>query len=251
MNREPGKLSSAAGSFPLAVVTGASRRVGRLLALHLAGKGFAIGLHYHTSQDEADKTAGEVSRLGVPVYLLKADLTSPEEIEGMFAAIEGLPHRLTLLVNSAALMAPSNLLTMSLEEWNQIFNLNSRGVWLCSRTAATRMAEGGLIVNLSDVGAGKNWTHYGGYVISKAAVEGITRLMARQLAPGVRVCAVAPGLLMPAEDQPGDEWDRLVEKVPQQRQAEPAELISVIDFLLDNQYVTGEVITLAGGYQLV
>ena len=251
MNREAGKVPSPTDTLPLAVVTGAGRRVGRLIALHLAGRGFAIALHHHTSQDEAEKTTEEISRLGVPVYQLKADLTNPEEIEGMFAAIDGLPHHLSLLVNSAAAMAPSNLLTMSLEEWNQIFNLNTRAVWLCSRGAALRIAEGGLILNLSDVGAGKNWTRYGGYVVSKAAVEGITRLMARQLAPRVRVCAIAPGLLMQAEDQPDAEWDRLVEKVPLRRPADPAELFAAIDFLVDNQYITGDVINLAGGYQLV
>lgn len=236
---------------PLALVTGAVRRVGRLIALHLAGRGYAIALHYHHSQDEAEEIAGEISRLGVPVYPFNADLTIPADVEGMFAAIDGLPHQLTLLVNSAALMTPSNLLTMNVDEWNKLFDLNTRGVWLCSRAAASRMTNGGLILNLSDVGAGKNWTRYGGYVVSKAAVESLTRVMARQLAPRVRVCAIAPGLLMQAEGQPEEEWERLVEKVPLQRPADPVELLSAIDFLIDNQYITGEVINLAGGYQLV
>lgn len=238
-------------TLPLAIVTGAGRRVGRLIALHLAVRGYAIALHYHNSQDEAEKTAGEISRLGVPVYPVKADLTIPAQVESMFAAIDGFPHRLTLLVNSAALMTPSNLLTMNVDDWNQVFDLNTRAVWLCSRAAASRMTLGGLILNLSDVGARKNWTRYGGYVVSKAALESLTRVLARQLAPRVRVCAIAPGLLMQAVGQSAEEWERLVDKVPLRRPADPIELLSAIDFLIDNHYITGEVINLAGGYQLV
>jgi NAD(P)-dependent dehydrogenase (short-subunit alcohol dehydrogenase family) len=187
----------------------------------------------------------------VPVYPVKADLAIPAQVESMFTAIDGLPHRLTLLVNSAALMTPSNLLTMNVDDWNQVFDLNTRAVWLCSRAAASRMTLGGLILNLSDVGARKNWTRYGGYVVSKAAVESLTRVLARQLAPRVRVCAIAPGLLMQAEGQSAEEWERLVDKVPLRRPADPIELLSAIDFLIGNHYITGEVINLAGGYQLV
>lgn len=245
------KDNLASNAMPLAIVTGGGKRIGRLIALHLAGRGYAIALHYHTSQDEAFETAGEIGTLGVPVYPFKADLTIPAEVENMFTAIDDLSHPIKLLVNSAAMMSASNLLNMDVNDWDELFNLNTRAIWLCSREAAARMTEGGLILNLSDVGARKNWTRYGGYVISKAAVESLTRVMARQLAPRVRVCAIAPGLLMQAEGQADDVWDRLVEKVPLRRPVNPSELLSVMDFLIANQYITGEVITLAGGYQLV
>lgn len=246
---EGDKRSSA--TFPLAVVTGAATRVGRQIALHLAAKGYGIALHYHHSAEASEATAEEVMRMGVPVHLLKADLTKPAEILRMFAGIEKIPNRLDLLVNSAALMKPTDLITMNVETWDEMFNLNTRAVWLCSREAANRMNEGGLILNISDVGAGKQWTRYGGYVVSKAAVESLTRVLARQLAPRVRVCAIAPGLLLRTENQPEADWDRLVEKVPLQRPARFDELFAVIDFLISNGYVTGEVLSLSGGYQLV
>jgi len=238
--------------LPLAVVTGAARRVGRLIALHLADQGYAIGLHYHKSRAEAESTANEISqKTGVPVYLLPANLTAPDEIKALFVEVKRIPHELRLLVNSAALMTPSDLTTLDTDSWDALFDLNTRAVWLCSREAAALMSHGGVILNISDAGAGKNWARYGGYVVSKAAVESLTRVMALQLAPEVRVCAIAPGLLMRAENQSVEEWERLVEKVPLKRSAEKEEFFAAMDFLISNQYITGEVIALSGGYQLL
>lgn len=238
--------------LPLAVVTGAARRVGRSIALHLANRGYAIGLHYHKSRAEAEITANEIrQKTGVPVYLLPANLTDPDEIKGLFVDVKRIPHQLKLLVNSAGLMERSDLATIDTESWDALFDLNTRAVWLCSREAAAQMSQGGVILNISDVGAGKNWTRYGAYVVSKSAMEALTRVMARQLAPYVRVCAIAPGLLMRAEDQSVEDWEHLVEKVPLKRSAEMDEFFLVMDFLIGNQYITGEVIALSGGYQLL
>lgn len=241
----------AQDQMPLAVVTGAARRIGRSIALHLASRGYAIGLHYHKSRAEAEITASEISQTGVPVYLLPADLTRPVEISAIFTEVDKIPSPLELLVNSAALMQPSDLSTLDVESWDELFNLNTRALWLCSREAAARMKPGGLILNISDVGAKKNWTRYGGYVVSKAAVEALTRVMARQLAPEVRVCAIAPGLLIRAEGQSIQEWERLIEKVPLKSPADVGEFFEVMDFLIGNRYITGEVIGFSGGSQLL
>lgn len=239
------------GESKLAVVTGAARRVGKSIAVHLAQKGYAIGLHYHQSDEEAVETAREIEAIGAKVILLKADLSCPEEVQNLFRKVETSDFILSLLINSAATMKQKNLLEMTIEEWDQIFNLNTRAVWLCSREAASRMTEGGLILNISDIGAQKNWTSYGAYTISKAAVESITRVMARQLAPQIRVCCIAPGLLMKADGQSSQGWQNLVDKVPMGRPTRMDELLASIDFLLENNYITGETIHLAGGYQLV
>lgn len=237
--------------IPLALVTGAARRIGRWTALHLASKGYAIGLHYNHSEEDACKTAAEIQKMGMPVFLIPADLEKPDEILNMFTMIDGIPNPLKILVNSAALLTTSNLMEIDVETWDGIFDLNTRAVWLCSREAVKRMKEGGVILNISDVGAGKNWTGYGAYVVSKSALEALTRVMARQLAPRVRVCGIAPGLLMRADDQCEEEWEQLIQKIPLRRAAQQAEYLAVLDFLIDNDYITGEFITLAGGYQLV
>jgi len=235
----------------LVVVTGAARRVGKTIALHLAQKGYAIGLHYHQSDEEAMATAQEIEKIGGKVMLLKADLSRSEEVENLFQKVEASGLTLTLLINSAATMKRKNLLAMTVDEWDQTFDLNTRAVWLCSREAASRMPDGGLIINISDIGAEKNWTTYGAYSISKAAVESITRVMARQLAPQIRVCCIAPGLLLKAEGQSDLLWQQLVDKVPMGRPTRVEELLVCVDFLRENTYITGETIHLAGGYQLV
>lgn len=242
---------SSLQSLPLALVTGAARRVGRLIALHLASRGYAIALHFHQSEVDAYATAREIEAMGVPVALLQADLTRPYEVKELFQHIDQLDNPLRFLVNSAAMMDRSDLLTMDTDSWDQILNLNTRAVWLCSREAAKRMGEGGLILNISDVGAQKNWTGYGAYVVSKSAVDTLTKVMAKQLAPAVRVCAIAPGLLLQAKGHSHNDWDQLSFKVPLQRAAQPEEFLNLIDFLIDNTYITGETINLAGGYQLV
>ncbi len=237
--------------IPLALVTGAGRRIGRLIALHLAQQGFAIGVHYYESEDEAMATVDDIQKTGMPGYPLKADLTDPNEIRNLFLHLDEIPNHLNVLVNSAAIMKKSDLMTIDEEEWDSIFNLNARAVWLVSREAAARMRSGGSIVNISDVGAGKNWTHYGAYTVSKAVVETLTRIMARQLAPKIRVNAIAPGLLLRDGEITEVDWQILIAKVPMKTAGEVDQFLNTLDFLLSNGYITGEVITFAGGYQLV
>lgn len=236
---------------PLALITGAAKRVGRLTALHLAGKGYAIALHYNSSREDAQTAAEEIRRLGVPAYPLQADLSDEQAVHTLFQQLDDIPHQPKVLVNSAAVMARSDLLQVAVEDWDGLMNLNARAVWLTSREVSKRMKEGGTIINISDVGARKNWTGYGAYVVSKAAVETITRLMAKQLAPAIRVNAIAPGLLMRGVDLSDVEWQALIEKVPMRKVGEIGQFLDTLDFLLSNEYITGEVISLSGGIQLV
>lgn len=140
---------------------------------------------------------------------------------------------------------------IEIEDWDKIMNLNTRSVWLTTRESALRMRDGGVVINISDVGARKNWTGYGVYVVSKAAVETLTRLMARQLAPAVRVNAIAPGLLLRSSDLSEKEWQALIDRVPMKKAGDSRQFLATLDFLLDNEYITGEIITLAGGNQLM
>ncbi len=242
---------SANRDKPLALVTGAARRVGKLIALHLARQGYAIGLHFNTSVTEAQKTAEEIRSIGVPAYLLAADLTSEKEINDLFEKIDNIQHPIKVLVNSAAVMKQSDLMKINIDDWEKIMNLNMRSVWLTSRESALRMQTGGSIINISDVGARKNWTGYGAYTISKSAVETLTRLMARQLAPSIRVNAIAPGLMLRGSDLSEEEWQTLIDRIPLKKAGNPQQLLATLDFLISNEYITGEIITLAGGYQLV
>lgn len=241
--------------FPLALVTGAAHRLGRAFAVCLARRGFAILLHYHASREAAEQTAAEIASLGVPVYLAQGDLVTDEGITRLVSALDSQLSThdsvLRVLVNSAAAMPRADLLTASASDWDATLSLNLRAPFLLTQAVARRMDEGGLIVNVTDTGARKLWTAYPAYVVSKSALETLTRLQAKTYAPRLRVNAIAPGLVLPSADVAPEEWERLVNRLPLRRPVATGDVASALEFLLDNESVTGQVITVDGGYSLV
>jgi pteridine reductase len=236
---------------PLALVTGAARRLGRIFALTLARNGYDLILHYRRSAEQAEQTRAEIEALGVRAILASADLTDPDQIESLFRVVDAQDSPLRILVNSAAVMSAGDLRTLSLQEWDAALNLNLRAPFLMAQQAARRMTQGGLIVNISDVGARKSWTGFPAYAVSKAGVEVLTRLLARTLAPDIRVNAIAPGLILPGAQVPSERWEQLVKRLPLQRAAHPEEIALTLEFLIKNEYITGHVLTLDGGYALL
>lgn len=244
--------------FPLALVTGAAHRLGRAFALTLARRGYAILLHHHASEFRAEQTALELRALGVPAFPVRADLTDAAQVEGLFSTLDGLLSEpanqlsgLRVLVNSAALMRAGDIRFTSVADWDEMLDLNLRAPFLCAQRAYQRMEAGGLIVNISDIAAEKVWTRFAAYTVSKAGLEALTRIMARAFAPKVRVNAIAPGLVLPSDDTPPEEWSRLVARLPIQRAAHLDEITRSLEFLLDNEYITGQSITVDGGYSLL
>ena len=243
-------------TYPLALVTGAAHRLGKAFALTLARQGYALLLHYHTSEDQVLATAQEIRALDVPVFMAKADLTDSADIDRLFSVIDDLVKesslgRLTVLVNSAALMQRADARTLSVADFDSTLSLNVRAPFLCAQRAFERMTAGGLIVNITDIAAEKAWTGFPAYTVSKAALASLTGVLARSFAPTVRVNAIAPGLVLPAEQMPAEAWDRLVARIPLQRSASTAEISSAQTFLLKNEYMTGQTITVDGGYSLI
>jgi len=239
---------------PCALVTGAARRLGKAFALALARQGYAILLHYHTSIEEAGQTAEEISSLGVPVYPVRADLSTVDGISDLFSALDtrfpSPVNSFRVLVNSASVMPKKDLRNLSAEDWDSTLNMNLRAPFLLGQAAAKRMTSGGLIVNISDIGAHKLWTGYPAYVVSKSALETLTRLMAKTYAPSIRVNAIAPGLVLPSENVTPEEWEKLVQRLPLQRPASVEEVVSALEFLLKNESITGQTIGVDGGYSM-
>jgi pteridine reductase len=231
----------------LALVTGAAHRLGKTFALTLARLGYDILLHYYSAEDEALQTQTEIESLGRRVTLIQADLTDSEQIQSLVSNFESLD----ILVNSAAFMPSGNVDALSIENWDTSLDLNLRAPFLLAQSASKKMNNGGLIVNVTDVGAQKAWSRYPSYTVSKAALESLTRLLARALAPKIRVNAIAPGFVLQSEIVPPEEWERLIKRVPLQRPARTDEIASALEFLLKNEYVTGQVIVVDGGYSLI
>ena len=239
--------------FPqMVLVTGAAHRIGRIIALTLARAGFAIGLHHHTSIDAAKQTAIEIEEIGMPAILLQADLRDPNQIDQLFQDLSRSSYPLTGLVNSAAIMPVSRLDEMSVELWNEIFSLNLRAAWLCSQKAAHLIQpRNGWIINITDAGTSKTWKEYAAYNLSKAALQTLTRLLARTYAPQIRVNAVAPGLILPPPDMSAEDWQNLVRRLPLSKSGEPEDIAQSVLFLASNSTITGQIIAIDAGYQLL
>ncbi len=236
---------------PLALVTGAAHRLGKAFVFSLARNGYAILLHYRTADVQAHNTATQIRTLGVPVFLSQADLSQPSQISGLFTMVDRIPHPLKVLVNSAAIISPGDARTITASEWDAAMNLNLRAPFLCAQEAAKRMKNGGLIVNVTDVGARKTWSRFPSYSVSKAGLEALTKILARTLAPSIRVNAIAPGLVLQSDMVSPEEWNRLLDRLPLKRAATTDEIGSALEFLLKNEYITGETIAVDGGYSLL
>ena len=232
---------------PLALVTGAAHRLGKEFALTLARQGFDIFLHYHHSSEAALETQAEIEAIGHRAILAQADLTDPEQIRSLVSNLQPLQ----VLVNSAAFMPSGNVEALTLENWDVTLDLNLRAPFLLGQACANKMMEGGLIVNITDVAAQKSWSRYPSYTVSKAALESLTRILARALAPKIRVNAIAPGFVLRSEIVSDEEWQRLIQRIPLKRPARTDEIASALEFLLKNEYITGQTIVVDGGYSLV
>jgi pteridine reductase len=229
------------------LVTGAAHRLGKSFALTLARRGYDIVLHYHSAEGEARQAQVEIESLHSRVTLAPADLTNPQQIASLVSDL----HSLDVLVNSAAFMPDGNVDSLSLENWDRSLDLNLRAPFLLAQECAKKMTAGGLIVNITDVGAQKAWSRYPSYTVSKAGLESLTRILARGLAPKIRVNAIAPGFVLQSDIVPSAEWERLIGRVPLKRPASSEEITSALEFLMDNQYVTGQTIVVDGGYSLL
>lgn len=235
----------------IALVTGAAHRLGKAFALTLAHMGYSIALHHRSSVTEAEKTTKEIRALGVECLPIRADLTIPEKVEFLFSILDEMKAPLKVIVNSAAVMPVGNPRDLPLQEWDVALDLNLRAPFLIAQQAAKRMPSGGLIVNVSDIGAQKAWSRYPSYTVSKAGLESLTKMLARAFAPQLRVNAIAPGLVLASDVVPSEQWGKLVEKLPLQRAATLDELTSTLEFLIKNEYITGQTIAVDGGYSLI
>jgi len=155
------------------------------------------------------------------------------------------------LVNSAAFMPGGNVDALTIENWDTSLDLNLRAPFLLTQECANKMTDGGLIVNITDVGAQKTWSRYPSYTVSKAALESLTKILARALAPKIRVNAIAPGFVLQSDIVSEEEWQRLINRIPLKRPARSEEIASALEFLLENEYITGQTIVVDGGYSLI
>lgn len=232
----------------VALVTGAGRRVGRAIALALAARGMHVVVHYHGSAEGADETVRLVQQMGGTASEIHADLREVADAHTLIDRTLEVVGRLDALVNSAAVMLRTPVGETSAADWDAMFTLNVRAPYfLAQRAAPALRASRGAIVNIADLAAYETWPAYVPHGMTKAAVVQMTRGLAHALAPEVRVNAVAPGAVLLPDGWSDADAERLRATTPLRRLGTPEDVAGAVVFLIESDYITGEVIKVDGG----
>jgi NAD(P)-dependent dehydrogenase (short-subunit alcohol dehydrogenase family) len=241
----------------VALVTGASRGIGRAIALRLAEEGCDVAINYHSSQEAAMDVLTQVHDMGRKGDAFRADVASADQVGSMVAAVEEGLGPVDILVNNAGIHKHHKSWEMSVEDWDRIIGVNLTGAYLTSRLLGPAMARRGWgrIINISSVVADVGSDHEAHYTASKAGMHGLTKSLALELSPkGVTVNAVAPGWIRTdmTADVTDEEWAEALEEIPLGRIGEPEEIASVVAYLAspESGYVTGQVLHVNGGVGL-
>jgi 3-oxoacyl-[acyl-carrier protein] reductase/pteridine reductase len=239
-----------------ALVTGGARRIGRAIALALANAGADVAITYRTSGDDAALTVREIAALGRNALAVECDVRSEAYAHKAVADVIAAFGRLDLLVNSAAVFRTAPLESLSLEEWDLVFDTNTRGPFLMAREALPHLrSTGGRIINIGSLGGIKAWATHAHYSSSKAALHTLTQAMAKAFAPQVAVNCVAPGWIAPDSIDVGEENEsaaqRFAARTPMLRNGSADDVAqAVLFFATGPSFITGQILTVDGGLGL-
>jgi NAD(P)-dependent dehydrogenase (short-subunit alcohol dehydrogenase family) len=236
-----------------ALITGAARRLGREIALSLASEGWDIALHYNSSVKDALELAALIRRGKRKCHLLRADLNDANEVAHVFPALARLGVVPQCLINSAAAFEKDTLETFTPESWQLHMNINLLAPLLLMRDfAAHYKGAAGNIINITDGLSG--WSMSSGflsYALSKQGLAKTTRMLARDLAPRIRVNAVAPGPTLPGKQDKKDTFAKLKKIIPLKQVSSPLEVCHAIRYILSSPSLTGQTLSLSGGMDVL
>lgn len=231
----------------VALVTGAGHRVGRALAVALGRERMTVAVHYHASDTGAAETVRLIEEAGGKAQAFQANLSSGEGPSRLVRDVVDALGSLHVLVNSAAQMERQPFAEVTVEQWDETMALNLRAPFFVAQAVSKAMPDGGAIVNISDLAAFETWPGYIPHSISKAGVVKMTQVLARVLAPSIRVNAIAPGAVLLPQGWEDSAGARLVETTPLGRLGDPQDVVDAMLYLLHADFVTGETIIVDGG----
>lgn len=244
-------MSDKAGSRPVVLITGAARRVGAVTSRVLHQAGYDLALHCRHSRGELDSLIGELENQRAGSTLaLQADLADFARLPDLIEATIRRFGRLDGLVNNASTFQPSRFGEVDQAHWDDIFASNARAPYfLCQAAAAALREREGVIVNMLDIYVERPLPGYSVYCMAKAAQAAMTRALAQELGPRIRVNGIAPGaVLWPEDGMASDRQDAIVARTPLKRAGKPQDVASTVLWLLrDAGFVTGQVIAVDGG----
>lgn len=241
----------------VALVTGASRGIGRAIALHLASRGHAVGVNFASRADAAEAVVDEITESGGRAVAVRADVSDADSVAAMFASVEEDLGTVGVLVNNAGITEDDLVLRMGLDQWNRVLGTNLTSAFLCTKAALRGMlrAKAGRIITISSVSGIAGNPGQSNYAASKAGVIGFMKSVAKEVGSrGITANVVAPGFIeTDMTDALGDDiTGRAVEQISLGRLGRPEEVASVVGYLAsdDASYITGQTIVVDGGLAL-
>ena len=232
-----------------AFITGGAKRLGKEICISLAKQGYNIAFTYLNSIEESKKTEKELSNIGVKTVRVKTDLTKSKDIHKFFDIGVQVAGKPDVLINNASVFKRIKFSELNEKNFNETISANLKAYYLCSMEAAKYMKGGGRIINISSLGGIKPYKNYLPYSVSKAGVIMLTKCLAIELAPKILVNSIAPGILnFPSRKQVRYLPEK--EKIPLRKYGMPDEITNSILYLINSEYITGELILIDGGKYL-
>lgn len=238
----------------VAIVTGASRGIGRTIALRLAADGFGVVVNYAGNAAKAEEVVGEITGSGGRAIAIQADIASAEDVQKLFEKTLKTFGQIDVVVNNAGIMSLSLIAKGDVEEFDKIIATNLRGTFLVMSQAAQHVAEGGRIIAFSSSVLAKSFPTYGPYIAAKAGVEGLVRVLANELrGHKITVNAVAPGPVATElflSDKTEEQIAQLSKLAPLERLGQPDDIAGVVSFLAgpDGGWINAQVVRANGGF---
>jgi len=236
----------------LALVTGSSKRIGRAIAIELGRRGARVGIHHRSadSEKDANETFRLVRNAGGDGAVFQGELTDLRQVEEMFDDVKSAFGSLDILVNNASVFAPATIDETTEAIWDEQMDSNAKAPFFVAQRAARLMKEG-KIVNLADVAGEVVWPGYIAYSVSKAALIAVNRGLAKALAPHIQVNAIAPGPVLFPEYYSEEQKKSAVERTLLKRAGSAKDIVTAAMFLIENDYITGELIHVDGGRHII
>ena len=236
-----------------ALVTGGARRVGRALSSALGRAGANVVVNYRSSAAEADQLVEQLASEGITASAFKADVSKSADIHRLIEHIRAQHGQLDILVNSASLFESAPFAEITEADWRHVLDVNLTGPFLLSQAALPLLRVSGraLIVNMVDLSALQAWPSYAHHSVSKAGLLQLTKVMAKALAPRIRVNAIAPGTVLPPDGYDGTAGDGTSDRRVVAPAGSPEDVVKALFYLIESEFVTGQALVVDGGRMLL
>jgi NAD(P)-dependent dehydrogenase (short-subunit alcohol dehydrogenase family) len=235
------------------LITGAAERVGRAVALYLAERGAHIVFSYYDAKEDWENTLAEINALGVSGLAVQTEVRDSKQVHRLVEAAIQQHGRIDVLINNASVWLRSPMLEITEEEWDAALDINLKGPFLMTQAVAPHMIkqEQGVIINMTDLSAFQIWPGYVHHGASKAGLVSLTRSMAYELSPHIRVNAIAPGTVLLPDNAPPEKRQWAIEMSTLKRVGTPTDVARLAAYLIESDFVTGSVNFVDGGRSLV